>query len=79
MRFTRINCEMISTFCRKFATSTVSGGFNREYISELSRMVLLAMCEQDWVTQRIYKRCEDATLDCFSSHQLRKNCLVGNL
>lgn len=36
----------------------------------------MAMCEQEWVTQRIYRRCEDGAMDCFSSHQLRKNCLV---
>ncbi|VDN01453.1 unnamed protein product [Thelazia callipaeda] len=53
--------------------------FRREYISELSKGVLTAMCEQEWVTQRIYKRCEDGAMDCFSSHQLRKNCLGQQL
>lgn len=53
--------------------------FRREYIAELSKGVLMAMCEQEWVTQRIYRRCEDGALDCFSSHQLRKNCLGQQL
>uniref|UniRef100_A0A183DS97 DNA-directed RNA polymerase n=1 Tax=Gongylonema pulchrum TaxID=637853 RepID=A0A183DS97_9BILA len=42
----------------------------------LSKGVLMVMCEQEWVTQRIYRRCEDGCMECFSSHQLRKNCLV---
>uniref|UniRef100_A0A0R3RTH3 Med12-LCEWAV domain-containing protein n=1 Tax=Elaeophora elaphi TaxID=1147741 RepID=A0A0R3RTH3_9BILA len=53
--------------------------FRREYIAELSKGVLMAMCEQEWVTQRIYRRCEDGAMDCFSSHQLRKNCLGQQL
>ncbi|KAM3728669.1 Mediator of RNA polymerase II transcription subunit [Dirofilaria immitis] len=53
--------------------------FRREYIAELSKGVLMAMCEQEWITQRIYRRCEDGAMDCFSSHQLRKNCLGQQL
>ncbi|EJD75155.1 hypothetical protein LOAG_17646 [Loa loa] len=61
------------------AKSIDQRAFRREYIAELSKGVLMAMCEQEWVTQRIYRRCEDGATDCFSSHQLRKNCLGQQL
>ncbi|VDK42731.1 unnamed protein product [Anisakis simplex] len=53
--------------------------FRREYISQISKGVLMAMCEQDWVTQRIYRVCEQTNMDVFNSHRLKKNCLGQQL
>ncbi|VDN57047.1 unnamed protein product [Dracunculus medinensis] len=53
--------------------------FRREYISQISKAVLIAMCEQDWVTHRIYRVCEETNMDVFNSHKLKKNCLGQQL
>uniref|UniRef100_A0A915CBV2 Mediator complex subunit Med12 domain-containing protein n=2 Tax=Parascaris univalens TaxID=6257 RepID=A0A915CBV2_PARUN len=53
--------------------------FRREYISQISKAVLMAMCEQDWVTQRVYRVCEQTNMDVFNSHRLKKNCLGQQL
>ncbi|VDM39691.1 unnamed protein product [Toxocara canis] len=53
--------------------------FRREYISQISKAVLMAMCEQDWVTQRVYRFCEQTNMDAFNSHRLKKNCLGQQL
>ncbi|MFH4978159.1 hypothetical protein AB6A40_004868 [Gnathostoma spinigerum] len=54
-------------------------GFRLENISHLSRAVLMAMCEQDWVTLRVYRFCEETNMDVFNSHRLKKNCLGQQL
>lgn len=47
-----------------------------KYLSSLLKCSLLAMCEQEWVINRIFRICETKDLESFNVSHLRPNSIV---
>lgn len=47
-----------------------------KYLSALLKCSLLAMCEQEWVINRIFRICETKDLESFNCQRLRLNSIV---
>ncbi|VDM71383.1 unnamed protein product, partial [Strongylus vulgaris] len=56
-----------------------STSYRREYLMVMLKAVQLIICEEDWVTMKMFKIAETNNMEAFNHGRLKQNCLGQQL